>query len=126
MRKTLIVYFSQGGTTAGMAQSISAGLRSAEHQVELCNLKDGQPPPPTGYDLLGVGFPVYVFRPPFNLLDYLQSLPDLGELATFVFELYSIDRGDAGNLARELLHGKGARCVYIARWSARQKRSCRR
>ena len=108
MTKSLIVYFSQGGTTAQVAESISAGLRGAEHQVRLCNLKDERPPSLAGYDLLGTGFPVYIFRPPFNVLDYLEALPDLAGLSAFVFELYSIDRGDAGNLARRILRAKGA------------------
>ena len=44
MAKSLIVYFSQGGTTARVAESIAAGLRAAEWQADLCNLKDEQPP----------------------------------------------------------------------------------
>ncbi len=44
MSKSLIVYFSQGGTTARVAESIATGLRAAEWQADLCNLKDEQPP----------------------------------------------------------------------------------
>ena len=50
MAKSLIVYFSQGGTTARAAQSIAAGLRTAGYQVDLCHLKDEQPPSLDGYD----------------------------------------------------------------------------
>jgi len=41
MAKSLIVYFTQGGTTAQVAEAIAAGLRSKEHQVDLHNMNDG-------------------------------------------------------------------------------------
>jgi len=55
MSKGLIVYFSLGGTTACVAESIAAGLCAAEYRVDLCNIKDAQPPGLDGYDLLGIG-----------------------------------------------------------------------
>jgi flavodoxin/formate hydrogenlyase subunit 6/NADH:ubiquinone oxidoreductase subunit I len=111
MSKSLIVYFSQGGTTARTTQSIAAGLRTAGYQVDLCHLKDEQPPTLDGYDLLGIGMPVYAFRPPFVLTDYVQSLPDLTGLPAFTFVLYGTLRGDAGTAMRRLLARKGAREV---------------
>jgi len=44
MAKSLIVYFSQGGTTAKVAEAIASGLRSKNHQVDLHNMNDGKPP----------------------------------------------------------------------------------
>jgi flavodoxin len=76
MSKSLIVYFSQGGTTARVAESIAAGLRAAGWQPDLCNLKDEKPPEISGYDLIGIGSPVNYYRPPFNVTDYVRSLPD--------------------------------------------------
>jgi flavodoxin/ferredoxin len=109
MTKSLIVHFSQGGTTAQVAESIAAGLRGAGFQTELCNLKDARPPDPVGYDLLGVGVPAYFFRPPFRLTEYLSSLPDLAGKPVFVFVLYGTQRGDAGSAVRRALAGKGGR-----------------
>ncbi len=43
MSKSLIAYFSQGGTTARVAESDATGLRAPEYQVALCNL--GRQPP---------------------------------------------------------------------------------
>jgi flavodoxin len=40
MAKSLIVYFSQGGTTARVAESIATGLGNAECRVNLCNVKE--------------------------------------------------------------------------------------
>jgi len=39
MPKSLIVYFSQGGTAARAAESIAAGLRASGWQAELCNME---------------------------------------------------------------------------------------
>jgi flavodoxin/formate hydrogenlyase subunit 6/NADH:ubiquinone oxidoreductase subunit I len=115
MSKSLIVYFSQGGTTARTAQSIAAGLRTAGYQVDLCHLVDGQPPALDGYDLLGIGMPVHYFRPPFALTDYVEGLPHLGGLPAFTFVLHGTLRGDAGTAMRRLLARKGAREVgYFA------------
>lgn len=111
MSRSLIVYFSQGGTTARIAQCIASGLRSADHGVDLFNLCSGMPPALSGYDLLGIGSPAYYFRPPFNVTDYVEDLPDLGGLLAFVFVLHGTYVGDAGNALRKTLAGKGAREV---------------
>ena len=92
MSKGLIAYFSQGGTTARVAESIAAGLRAAQWQVDLCNIKDVQPPDARGYDLIGIGSPVYYYRLPFNVMDYVESLPDLQGLAYLVFVLHGTYR----------------------------------
>jgi len=119
MSKCLIVYFSQGGTTARIAESIASGLcDNGEHTVDLYTLKE-IPPPVEGYDLLGVGFPVYMFRPPFTVMDYLRSLPELAGLPVFTFIMYGTYRGDAANMARRVLMDKGGREIgyFCARGS---------
>lgn len=85
MKKCLIVYFSQGGTTAQIAESIAAGLRTKEYHVDLHNINDGIPHQLEGYSLLGIGLPLYIFRPPLNMNAYVKSLPDLDGLPFFVF-----------------------------------------
>lgn len=109
--KSLIVYFSQGGTTKRIAECIASGLREGGRHVDTCNLGHDTPPALEEYDSLGVGFPVYVFRPPFVVQDYLDSLPKLSGLPVFTFMLYGTYRGDAGNRAREVLREKGGREV---------------
>ncbi len=107
MPKSLIVSFSQGGTTTQVAEHIATGLRSTAHHVDLFNIKDGQPPGPTGYDLLGIGSPTYYFRPPFNVMDYMNSLPNLSGLPSIVFVLHGTYRGNTGNDIRRALDKKG-------------------
>lgn len=109
MGKGLIVYFSQGGTTARVAESIAGGLAASAYQVDLHNLKDGRPPNSSDYDLLGVGSPTYYFRPPFNVMDYVSALPDLAGQPAFVFVLHGTYRGDAGNTIIHALARRRAR-----------------
>jgi len=111
MSRSLIVYFSQGGTTARVTESIATGLCATGYQVDLCNMKDERPPDLGGYDLLGIGLPVYYYRPPFTVMDYVNSLPDLDGLPAFVFVLHGTYRGDAGSAIRHALARKGAQEV---------------
>lgn len=111
MSKCLIVYFSQNGTTASVAARIAVGLRAEGFSVDLHNLQDVKAPDPGGYDLLGVGSPTYVFRPPFVVLDYLRDLPVLNGLPAFAFLLYGTHPGDAGTMIRRKLSQRGAREV---------------
>ena len=106
MSRSLIVYFSQGGTTAQVAESIATGLHTAGYQIDLCNMRNEQPPDPGGSDLLGIGSPAHYYRPPFNVMDYVDSLPDLDGLPVFVFVLHGTYRGDTGNIIRRALARK--------------------
>jgi len=107
MAKSLIVYFTQGGTTGQVAEAIAAGLRGKEHRVDLHNMNHGDPPKLEGYSLLGIGLPVYIFRPPFKVMEYLQSLPELKGLPVFVFLLHGTHPGETGNIVRDALTHKG-------------------
>lgn len=111
MSRAAIVYFSQAGSTARVAERISAGLGSAGYNVDTVNLIGGPTPHLAGCDLLGIGLPAYYFRPPFAVTDYIEALPALDGLPAFVFVTYGTYRGDAGNLVRAALAGKGAREV---------------
>ena len=107
MNKSLIVYYSQGGTTAKVAKAIAAGLRAAGYQSDLYNVKDELPPEPDDYDGLGIGSPTYYFRPSFNVIDYLNGLSELNGLPAFVFTLHGTYQGDCGNVIRQALAQKG-------------------
>ncbi|MHA1562797.1 MAG: EFR1 family ferrodoxin [Promethearchaeota archaeon] len=110
MVNCLIVYYSLGGTTKRIADKISMGLESSGYKVDLCNLEDGLPPSLDNYDLLGIGTPAYYFRPPFNITDYIKSLPKL-KIPFFTFILYGSIIGDSGNRIRRRLKKKGGRDV---------------
>ncbi len=115
MPKALIAFFSQGGTTANTAEFIAKGLRTAGFQVDFGPIKTGRPPDLSAYELLGVGAPVYACRIPFNVNDYVRSLPRLDGVPAFAFNLYGTYPADAGGQLLKLLSKKGARNVgYFA------------
>jgi flavodoxin/NAD-dependent dihydropyrimidine dehydrogenase PreA subunit len=116
MSRCLIVFFSQGGTTNRVAESIARGLRAGNHEVDLHNLKNGPPPDAGAYDILGIGTPAYYFRPPFIVSDYLDSLPALAGKPVFVFVLHGSLCGDAGNVVRRALESKGGKEVGYSRY----------
>jgi flavodoxin/NAD-dependent dihydropyrimidine dehydrogenase PreA subunit len=111
MKRALIVYFSQRGTNGRVAEAISTGLRENGCQVTLWNLRDGPPPSPRDFDLLGIGTPTYYYRPPFTVTDYVKSLPDLSGISAFVSVVHGAYRGNTGNVIRRALRLKGAREV---------------
>ena len=53
--KTLILYASKYGTTRKLAKRIAKGFDDAT----VCNLKDGDIPPVSGFDCVIIGSPVY-------------------------------------------------------------------
>ena len=109
MPRCLIVYFSQSGTTAKVAEHIALGLEAAGYQIDLHNLRDRIPPDVKEIDLLGIGSPVYTFRLPFNVIDFLNSLLPLNKLPVFSFNLYGSYCFDTGTQLRKILAQKGAR-----------------
>ena len=116
MSRCLIVFLSQGRTTGRIAASIAQGLRAGRHDVDLHNLKDGPPPDPGQYDILGLGTPTYYFRPPFLVSDYVNSLPALSGKPVFAFLLQGTYGGDAGNAVRHILAAKGGKEMGYARF----------
>jgi flavodoxin/ferredoxin len=113
MPKALIARFSQTGTTSRVADQIAGGIRSAGWSagwsVDVCDISAASARDIGGYDVVGVGTPVYGFRPPFLIQDYVRSLPDLSGKGSFVFVLYGINRGACGNWMRARLEEKGSR-----------------
>jgi len=107
--RCLISFFSQGGTTTRIAESIADGLRRSGYEVDLAKIGRDRPPDVSGYDLIAIGSPVYYFRLPFPVTDYLERLPRLDGLPAFAFLLHGTIRGDAGERIRRALAGKGAR-----------------
>lgn len=103
MAKATVVYFSQSGTTGRVADSVGAGLRSAGYGVDLWNLRDGPPPDSRSYDLMGIGSPVYYYRLPFNVADYLRTLPSLEGMPAFCFLVHGSHAFDAGTWLRHAL-----------------------
>jgi ferredoxin/flavodoxin len=111
MKKVLMAWFSQGGSTSAVAQRISGGLKAAGCEVVGLEIGKDRVPDLAQFDTVGIGSPTYVFRPPFVVTDFVRSLPDLAGKSTFVFLLHGTQQGAAGNRLRRLLKAKNGRDV---------------
>lgn len=120
MPRACVVYFSQNGSTGKAAKSIMRGLEKSGYETDAFNLfPPGPSPDIRGYDLIGIGAPVYYYRPPLIVYDFVRRLPDLNGVPAFVFITKGSHAGTAANRIRRLLKAKGARDAgYFSCWGA--------
>lgn len=83
--KTRIIYFSQSGSTLSIAEDIAEGIREAGDACELTDLTATDPSAATDCDLLGIGCPVFYYKEPFNVADFMDALPSGDGKPAFVF-----------------------------------------
>ncbi|MHA1276199.1 MAG: EFR1 family ferrodoxin [Candidatus Helarchaeota archaeon] len=90
--KSIIFYFSQSGNTKQYAEKIAEGLSLDANICELVrfrklkeDLEQVKKIKFFTYDLIGIGVPVYYFKPPFHILDILKAFPDLKGKKGFLF-----------------------------------------
>jgi len=83
--KTLILYFSMSGYTRKVAERIRDGIVEETGQCDLVDLANAEPCSVAEYDLVGLGCPVYYYKEPFNVSDFIDSLPLLNGKHWFVF-----------------------------------------
>jgi flavodoxin/ferredoxin len=108
MKRALIVYYSQHGTTAAIAENIAEGIRSKNYDVDSVNISDEEPGDLLSYDLLVIGSPVYYFRPAFNIIDTIKDFPSLNGLPVAVFLMYGTHSFNAFSYIEDVLIEKGA------------------
>ena len=70
--KSLIVYFSQTGNTKIIAEAIHAGMSELSNQCDIARLQDVDTEDLTGYDLIGLGAPVWHRREPVNVMNFIE------------------------------------------------------
>jgi flavodoxin/NAD-dependent dihydropyrimidine dehydrogenase PreA subunit len=83
--KTLIICFSQTGNTLKVAECIQDGIQEVTDSCELKKLEEVNKDELSNYDLVGLGCPVFYFREPFHVSDFIEGLPDLKGKQWFVF-----------------------------------------
>jgi len=83
--KTLIIYFSMSGYTLKVAERIRDGILEETGQCDLISLTQIDSDSLAQYDLVGLGCPVYYYKEPFNVSDFLDGLHDLKNQHWFVF-----------------------------------------
>ncbi len=90
--RSVIFYFSQSGNTKKYAERIAEGLSTGENTCELIRFKKFMQDLErvrtfdfSTCDLIGIGVPVYYFKPPFHILDILEEFPSLEGKMGFLF-----------------------------------------
>lgn len=83
--KVLIICFSQTGNTHKVAEHIQKGINEAADACELISLSDVNIESFSQYDLIGLGFPVFYYKEPFNISDFIEGLPIMKNKQWFVF-----------------------------------------
>jgi flavodoxin/ferredoxin len=109
--KILIICFSQTGNTLRMAECIREGIMEVTGQCDLKALSEVDADSLAGYDLIGLGTPVFYFQEPFNVRDFLKALPDQKGRHWFLFGTHGSMWGTMFLSMAEILTGKGAEVV---------------
>ncbi|HKL13471.1 MAG TPA: EFR1 family ferrodoxin [Halanaerobiales bacterium] len=115
--RCLIVYFSQTNSTKKIAESIGNTIKNYDWNVVFKNIKYDKPNDILDYDLIGFGSPVYYYRLPFLVKDYLNTLPNLNDKPVFTFISYGTYFFDVPNKMKSILKEKNA--VNIGFFAAR-------
>jgi flavodoxin/ferredoxin len=70
--KSIIVYFSQTGNTRDIAREIHAGVSESVERCDIARLQDVDEHDLSGYDLIGLGAPVWHRREPANVMNFIE------------------------------------------------------
>jgi flavodoxin/ferredoxin len=108
--RTLVICFSQTGNTRKIAEAIRDGITEVVGSCELVTLEDVDSERIGGYDLVGIGCPVFYYKEPLHVRDFIEGLPDLKDKRWFVFCTHGAVMGPTLNLMSERLQKKGV-CV---------------
>jgi len=83
--KTLIMYFSQTGNTRTIAESIRHGILDVTDHCDITTINDIEKTSLPTYDLIGIGAPVFFYKEPFNVRDFIETLPEQDGRHWFIF-----------------------------------------
>lgn len=109
--KVLIICFSQTGNTLKAAREIETGIKEAGNHCEIVGLKGIDPGLFSRYDLIGLGCPVFYYREPFNVSDFIEALPDQNGRQWFIFCSHGSVLGLTLHSMTEKLRARGAKVI---------------
>jgi flavodoxin/NAD-dependent dihydropyrimidine dehydrogenase PreA subunit len=108
MKKGIILYSSQSGSTKKIAEKICKGLNKNGCQATVIEINDVAPIKIDEFDFVGIGSPVYYFRPSFLVMDAIDSIQGLSGKPVFTFVTFGSEIGDGANWLREKLFKRKA------------------
>lgn len=80
-----IICFTQTGNTRKVAEKIRDGILGSTGQCDLMNMEEVDAGTLDKYDLIGLGCPVFYYKEPFNVADFIEKLPSQHNKQWFVF-----------------------------------------
>ncbi len=83
--KGKIICFSQTGNTRLIAQDIAQGIEDAGHECQVSEMLGAAPADTGDCDILGIGCPVFFYKEPFNVADFMDNLPPGNGKHAFIF-----------------------------------------
>lgn len=88
--RALIVYYSQTGNTRKVAEAIHRGVRRSVPDCELKTVKAADPAALGGYDLIGLGSPIWMGGETPNLRKFLDRVPQQEGTHLFSFNTHGV------------------------------------
>ena len=82
--KAAIVYYSATGSTFKVARAIHRGMK-ATMDCDLIKIKKADPKKIAGYDVIGLGGPIWYFRETANLKAFVYKMPEMEGKPVFLF-----------------------------------------
>ena len=125
--KSLVIYFSQTGSTKKVAEAIYSGIKSAGAECDITPvsiglkwrqtfLRDIDFSRITDYDLIALGTLVAHWKEPNNIAILEESLPDLSGKHCFLFATHGMGRAQVFNSMAEKLRRKGLTVIGCHSW----------
>jgi flavodoxin/Fe-S-cluster-containing hydrogenase component 2 len=109
--KTLIICFSQSGNTRKIAECIRQGMIEETPHCRICDLRQAAGEDLAGYDLVGLGCPVFYYQEPFNVRDFLKALPEMPGKNWFLFCTHGTIIGNTFPSMTKQLQQKGVAVI---------------
>jgi flavodoxin/ferredoxin len=109
--RTLIIHFSQTGNTRKIAECIYDGIIDAKSECNMKTLNDVEPTLLSDYELIGIGSPVFWYKEPFNVQDFIEALPEQNGRHWFVFCTHGNIIGDFFPSVTKKLIKRGAAVI---------------
>ena len=88
--KSIVIYYSQAGSTKKIAQAIHKGMSRVEAQCEIAKVKDVDPKDLSKYDLIGLGSPIWMGGPTPNVRMFIESVPKQRGQHIFSFNTHGV------------------------------------
>ncbi len=105
--KSLIIYFSMTGYTRKVGERIRDGIIEVAGQCDMKSMSEVDESVLGEYDLVGLGCPVYFYKEPFNVTDFIEGLSGLKDKHWFAFCTHGSVMGKTLVSMSERLQKKG-------------------